>query len=439
MGRDELIACFQDTYQASYSTSLQNYTYASINSNTVYPENFQSSIPYKSEYGQISVFQGTTFQIASQYRTWGKVAVLNFANPENPGGGVRNGAMAQEECLCRSSNLYACISNENTFQEYYNYHRMYPNNYLYSDRLIYTKDVIVFKNDDRIPQNLPQEKWFSVDVITSAAPYMANNQTLSIPDLLELFKKRIKNIFEVARENQVEILILGAFGCGAFKNPPEVVAEAFQQVIVERNYLREFKHIVFAIKPTGEDCPNVKAFAGKFGKNNYIMQQNEHGISLSHLVQKNGPQSINTVIEWTKSICYLLEYFSCLNPPLIYGSLCPHDIFLTSDNQIKFVEFGFRKNIINGFSAPEEYTSEEDLTRQSFIYRLGSIMYFLLTGIDLGRPPYMANPIRRYNPDVPFKFEHIIVKCMATKPSKRYQTYEDLIRDLNKAQKSIAE
>ena len=273
MGRDELIACFQDTYQASYSTSLQNYTYASINSNTVYPENFQSSIPYKSECGQISVFQGTTFQIASQYRTWGKVAVLNFANPENPGGGVRNGAMAQEECLCRSSNLYACISNENTFQEYYNYHRMYPNNYLYSDRLIYTKDVIVFKNDDRIPQNLPQEKWFSVDVITSAAPYMANNQTLSIPDLLELFKKRIKNIFEVARENQVEILILGAFGCGAFKNPPEVVAEAFQQVIVEQNYLREFKHIVFAIKPTGEDCPNVKAFAGKFEPLRYLTGQ----------------------------------------------------------------------------------------------------------------------------------------------------------------------
>lgn len=82
-----------------------------------------------------------------------------------------------------------------------------------------------------------------------------------------------KNIFEVARENQVEILILGAFGCGAFKNPPEVVAEAFQQVIVEQNYLREFKHIVFAIKPTGEDCPNVKAFAGKFEPLRYLTGQ----------------------------------------------------------------------------------------------------------------------------------------------------------------------
>ena len=81
-------------------------------------------------------------------------------------------AMAQEECLCRSSNLYSCISNENVFNGFYGYHRSL-NNYIYSDRLIYTKNVTVFKNDDTIPQLMPQEEWFKADVITCSASYVA--------------------------------------------------------------------------------------------------------------------------------------------------------------------------------------------------------------------------------------------------------------------------
>ena len=43
--------------------------------------------------------EDSSFSAAKKYLPYGKVAVLNFANPENPGGGVQNGAMAQEECI----------------------------------------------------------------------------------------------------------------------------------------------------------------------------------------------------------------------------------------------------------------------------------------------------------------------------------------------------
>lgn len=116
MIREQLIACFQDTLQISEGRLREN-TIASIRSNKVYKENFVSKKKDRNDiHAVVSVHSGTTFDVAKRYCQFGRVAVLNFANPEIPGGGVFNGAMAQEECLCRSSNLYKCINNENVYE-----------------------------------------------------------------------------------------------------------------------------------------------------------------------------------------------------------------------------------------------------------------------------------------------------------------------------------
>lgn len=263
MGKADLIACFQDTFNKSNNGNLKQRTMRAIKSNRVYTEEFVSKIKHRNEKASIEVYSGTTFGVARRYCSLGKIAVLNFANPENPGGGVLLGAMAQEECLCRSSNLYACISNPNVFDEYYGYHRGIRSHF-YTDRLIYTKDVTVFKDDSIVPQMLPEANWLDVDVITCSAPYIAKRTHTNRVALLDLFKSRVKNIFEAARDNNVDYLILGAFGCSAFKNPPLIVAEAFLQTIKEQNYLKDFKQIVFAIKPTGADCPNLSVFSCQF-------------------------------------------------------------------------------------------------------------------------------------------------------------------------------
>ena len=263
MGKEDLIVCFEDTLEKSNYGSLKQRTARSVKSNRVYKEDFISRVKHRSENAAIEVHSGSTFDVARRYCSLGKVAVLNFANPENPGGGVQLGAMAQEECLCRSSNLYGCISNPNVFDEYYGYHRGIRSHF-YTDRLIYTKNVTVFKDDSLVPQVLPENEWFEVDVITCAAPYLAKRKHTNGVALFELFKSRIKNIFEAARDNNVDYLILGAFGCGAFKNPPLIVAEAFRRTIEEQNYFKDFKQIIFAIKPTSEYCPNLSTFLSKF-------------------------------------------------------------------------------------------------------------------------------------------------------------------------------
>lgn len=141
----------------------------------------------------------------------------------------------------------------------------------FSDRVIYTDHIMVFKTDDTVPVCMPKKEWFSVSVLTYSAPYLAERQYTDKKVLKEVFRRRITNIFEVAIHNNIQVLILGAFGCGAFKNPPDVVAAAFHQVINENRIIYQncFDKIVFAIKSTAgsnpfASCPNITAFEREF-------------------------------------------------------------------------------------------------------------------------------------------------------------------------------
>lgn len=269
MTTESLVACFNDTIERSQTGELKEFTERAISSNCLYKENFSSPDCGRQNYAdsaaeKILVVPDSTFAAAQKNIRYGKTAVLNFANPQYPGGGASKGAVAQEECLCRCSNLYLCLSAPNIFEDYYFYHKKYTN-HLFSDRLIYTKDVVMFKDESEVPALLPRDEWFFVDVITCAAPYIAKIN-IDNASLKSLFKSRIKNIFEAAIDNKVEVIILGAFGCGAFKNPPEVVAEAFHEVIDENGYADNFKKIVFAIKCNPNNTKNLDVFQEEFSK-----------------------------------------------------------------------------------------------------------------------------------------------------------------------------
>lgn len=326
--KNDLIFSFKDTLNIASSEILKTATETAIYSSRVYKEGFISNAEkcYYKE-ANIEVISNTSFAAAKDCCSLGKVAVLNFANPENPGGGVQNGAMAQEECLCRSSNLYPCLCDKSVFNEFYLYHRNLRS-FFYSDRLIYTKGVTVFKDDSDVPQLMPENEWFQVDVITCSAPYIARRKYTNQAALKELFKSRIKNIFEAAVDNGAEVLVLGAFGCGAFKNPPEIVAKAFHEVIEENAYQTKFKRIVFAIKSTvGDDpymaCPNITAFEEKFyglsAEGNkrrfsdpYSLEQAFGVIAMPSGRILKGGKEFNPYLEWKAHNPYFGKQFSVL-------------------------------------------------------------------------------------------------------------------------------
>ena len=169
-----------------------------------------------------------------------KIAVMNFANAFHAGGGVTMGAGAQEESLCRTSTLYPLIYRRTLRDTFYKHHKNL-NTPKASDSLIYTEGVIICKSDEDLPKRLDKKDWVNVDVITIAAPDLrtSSNRYASLggdgsgmmnnAELFGYHVKRAIHMLTVAAARKADILVLGAFGCGAFKNQPSLEARAKTQ------------------------------------------------------------------------------------------------------------------------------------------------------------------------------------------------------------------
>ena len=172
-----------------------------------------------------------------------KLGVLNFASAKNPGGGFMNGAQSQEESIARSSSLYPSIDQ---FQEMYKHNRAYKT-YLYSDYMIYSPDVVVFKNDDGDLLENP----YLVDIVTSPAVNIGailSNKPKEMKRVEEVMLQRIDKMLGLFAEKGCENLILGAWGCGVFRNKPEDIANYFKQFLKQDGkYEGVFDTIVFAV------------------------------------------------------------------------------------------------------------------------------------------------------------------------------------------------
>lgn len=222
------------------------------------------------EPAEIVVSKRRSLEAAGRYADK-KVCVHNFASSISPGGGVLRGATAQEEAICRCSTLYFNISNSNVVREFHDFHRNLIESgkldVTYNDDCIYTPGVVVFKTDNGMPEKLPKEEWYYVDVITCAAPNLRADAKLhenypkrkiSNEELRRIHVKRMRRILDIAKAEKEDVVILGAFGCGAFLNPPETVAEAMRIVVEEYKY--DFHTIEFAVFCTERDMRNYIVF-----------------------------------------------------------------------------------------------------------------------------------------------------------------------------------
>ena len=212
----------------------------------------------------VIVSQKRSFEAAKSYPD-DRVCVLNFASAKHPGGGVHRGAKAQEECLCRCSSLYFTISDPSAEHNFHFRHRRMAQegklSALYNDDCIFSPGIVVVKTDTNFPQRLPIDERYAVDVITCAAPNLhalARAPHITDEALKALHITRARRILDIAVSEEEDVLILGAFGCGAFQNPPAVVAEAYRTAI--QSYLYDFKTIEFAVYCPPHDTRNYQTF-----------------------------------------------------------------------------------------------------------------------------------------------------------------------------------
>lgn len=188
------------------------------------------------------------------------VAVLNFASARNPGGGYVNGAQAQEEALCRASALYSCLLR---VPEFYARHRAERDPF-YTDRVIHSPAVPVFRDDRGALLDEP----YAVGFLTSPAPN-AGVIARTMPDQAgrvgSALDARAERVLEVAVSAGYRRLVLGAWGCGVFRNDPVRVAAAFAGLLTgDGRFAHAVDEVVFGVLDRAADSPTRAAFAAAF-------------------------------------------------------------------------------------------------------------------------------------------------------------------------------
>ncbi|MEK4053504.1 TIGR02452 family protein [Paenibacillus sp. FSL F4-0087] len=207
---------------------------------------------------RIEVTGETTLAAASRLSVdeGGKdVVCLNFASAKNPGGGFLGGSQAQEESLARATGLYPCIAQMN---EMYDYNRK-QRSCLYSDYMIYSPAVPVIRDDeDRL-----LDKCYLTSFVTAPAVnagVVREREDADNRQIESVMKGRIRYILDVAALHGHQTIVLGAYGCGVFRNDPVDVAKYFHEVLVEENFRHSFERIVFAVLDRSSGQKTIKAF-----------------------------------------------------------------------------------------------------------------------------------------------------------------------------------
>ena len=180
-------------------------------------------------------------------------AMLNLADLYTPGGLVEYGSGAQEENLCRRSNLVLSL-----YQFSHSRIHQYPDLGLIQEVEQYPMDeryggvysgVVTFFRGPESDGSMLEEKPYNIPVISVAAlsgPRIDRNGMM-YPEEADITLDKIRTIFRIGQAQFHDSLVLSALGCGAFSNPPAHIAKLFHQVIEEDEFKNKFKLIDFAI------------------------------------------------------------------------------------------------------------------------------------------------------------------------------------------------
>ncbi|KAA2240350.1 TIGR02452 family protein [Chitinophaga agrisoli] len=189
-----------------------------------------------------------------------QVGCLNFASAKNPGGGFLGGAVAQEESLAMSSALYGTLTKH---FEMYEYNRRKPT-LLYSDHMIWSPRTVVFRNDDGHLLSEP----YTISFITSPAINVGaikQNRPEEMAYAEETMLRRMDRMLALFVHHDVKHILLGAWGCGVFRNDPKDIARYFASYLLPGGkYAQCFKSVVFAVLDRSKDGNNITAFNNAF-------------------------------------------------------------------------------------------------------------------------------------------------------------------------------
>ncbi len=202
-----------------------------------------------------------------------------------------------------------------------------------------------------------------------------------------------------------------------------------QSAIAEANMMKKLDH------------PCLPRIVDIINRDNviYVVMDYIEGEPLSKVLQQDGAQPQEVVLEWAESLCGVLEYLHSQNPPIIYRDMKPANVMLQPNGNVKLIDFGIAREYkeqnledtvslgTKGYAAPEQFGGRGQTDARTDIYCLGVTLYHLLTGQNPCDPPYELYPIRQWNPNLSAGLENIIIKCTQLNPADRFSSCAELL------------
>lgn len=224
---------------------------------------------------EVIISRKRPLEAASAYKGR-KVCVLNDAIVVQTSIGIVDHTELKEESLFRCSTLYSCLDSTRTFR-FLNTSHIYQRQRIGNNDCVYTPDVVVFKTDTDKPELMSQNDWYKVNVLTCAPPDFRKDP-MRIFEAKAVFISRLERILQIAAMNGNDVLILGAYGCGRFRNDPVLAAVAMKEAISSYRYLFDTIEIAVCDKGTGGK-QNYQAFLDVFGTNRITRDNNSYTIT----------------------------------------------------------------------------------------------------------------------------------------------------------------
>ena len=204
-----------------------------------------------------------------------KLLVLNLANSVHPGGGVRRGAKAQEEDLCRSSSLLRSLECSHA-RKYYDYNKKLHSK-MGSDALMITPQVEIIRDEN----GELLDETVVVSVVTCAAPMVSyGKEGMTDAEYEQMMLDRITGMLKCVAYRGYKNLVLGAWGCGAFGNDAAVISDLFYKALKELDYNGRthkdlFRRIDFAVLDRTKEQYNFKEFCRNFTQDNFYRDEDQ--------------------------------------------------------------------------------------------------------------------------------------------------------------------
>lgn len=168
------------------------------------------------------------------------------------------------------------------------------------------------------------------------------------------------------------------------------------------------------------------------------------GQTLENLINEKGAIQEARAYAIGLELLNILDYLHSRRPAIIYQDLKPANIMMTPAGHIKLIDFGTAlirdhsdevKRLAGtvGYGAPEQrgITGMQHADTYSDIYAWGAVMYSLVSGQILSKPPYTMQKIRLVAPNISFGMAHVISKATRRDVKKRYSSVQEVRRSLD--------